>query len=77
MRLPPEVASLDVPTLLREQPSGRKVVPLAGDWDDEPQAVVELKGGMAEIELPSVCHSTRTFGIDQGGIVTLGVFDGC
>ncbi len=77
MELPPEVAAVDLPALLRERRAVTKVVPLAGDWDGEPQATIEVKGGKAQIALPSACYSDRTFSVDRAGVVTLGVSAGC
>ncbi|HMV69689.1 MAG TPA: hypothetical protein PKA64_22795, partial [Myxococcota bacterium] len=41
------------------------------------QATIEVKGGKAQIALPSACYSDRTFSVDRAGVVTLGVSAGC
>ena len=77
LELPPEVAALDLPALLRERRAVTKVVPLAGDWDYDPKATVEIKGGKVTIALPSACYSDRTFSVSRAGVVTMSVSAGC
>jgi hypothetical protein len=77
MRLPAEVAALDIPTMVRERRAIKKVVPLAGEWEGDPEATIEVKGGKAHIALPSACYDERTFSVDSAGVVTLEVSGGC
>lgn len=78
MNLPPEVAALDLPALLRERRGVHTVIPLAGDWDVErAAATIDIKDGSAQIELPSACYDNRTFAVHRAGKLTLTTSSGC
>ncbi len=77
LELPPEVAALDMPTMLKAKGSVKKVVRLAGEWDGDAQATVEINAGKAEVQLPSGCTGARSFSVDRAGGVTMGTFVGC
>lgn len=77
LELPPEIAALPVPTMLKERGTGTTTVPLAGAWDTSPaEAMVKLERGALTVELPSACYATREIAI-EGTWIRLGISEGC
>ncbi len=77
MELPPEIAALPIPALLRERGTGRQAVPLGGAWDRVPaEAILEASPGKLTIDLPVACSSTREIALERGWI-RLQVSEGC
>jgi hypothetical protein len=78
LELPPEVAALDVPSLIQTKRPVTKNVQLSGPQDGDGMAMIEVKPRQVHIQLPSGgCTFSRSFAVDKVGVVTMEAFVGC